>query len=201
MTTIRREITVGAPASSVFAFFVDPALLTRWMGIDADLDARPGGLFRVNINATMVVTGAYRTIDAPRRVVFTWGWDGQDNAVPPGSSEVEVTLREINGATLVAIEHRGLPDDDAVKGHTEGWDHYLERFAAVASGGDPGPDPWVSPSSQCRAVARERRAAPTSGHRCRRRAAARRGAIPRRSRTPRDRRAPSSTPTPAVPGS
>ena len=35
--------------------------------------------------------------------------------------------------------HRGLPDG-AVGDHTSGWDHYLERLAIAASGGDAGPD-------------------------------------------------------------
>jgi hypothetical protein len=42
--------------------------------------------------------------------------------------------------TRVKLVHRGLPDDNAVKEHTEGWDHYLGRLAVVAAGGDPGPD-------------------------------------------------------------
>ena len=38
------------------------------------------------------------------------------------------------------LTHRGLPDDDAVKQHTIGWTHYLDRLSVRASGGDPGPD-------------------------------------------------------------
>ncbi len=34
---------------------------------------------------------------------------------------------------------RGLPDD-AVKDHTRGWDHYLDRLAVVVAGGDAGAD-------------------------------------------------------------
>ncbi len=35
--------------------------------------------------------------------------------------------------------HSGLPAD-AVADHTVGWDHYLDRLATTATGGDPGPD-------------------------------------------------------------
>ena len=144
MSTIHREITIGAPAATVFEFFVDPKLMVRWMGQRAELDARPGGIFRVAINGAMVAEGKFVAVDPPRRVVFTWGWDVDGNPVRPGTSEVEVNLREIDGSTLVIVDHRGLPDDDAVKGHSEGWDHYFERLVTVAAGGDPGPDPWAA---------------------------------------------------------
>jgi hypothetical protein len=26
----------------------------------------------------------------------------------------------------------------------QGWEHFLPRLAIVASGGDPGPDPWTA---------------------------------------------------------
>lgn len=42
--------------------------------------------------------------------------------------------------TRVRLRHSGLPDDNAVAQHTQGWDHYLDRLAVVASGGDAGPD-------------------------------------------------------------
>ena len=144
MSTIRREIAIAAPAVTVFEYFVDPARMTKWMGINAELEARPGGVFRVAINSKSVVKGAYVTVDPPHRVVFTWGWEAADELVQPGSSEVEITLREVDGKTHVAVEHRGLPNDDEAHGHGEGWDHFLGRLASVGAGDDPGPDPWAA---------------------------------------------------------
>ena len=43
------------------------------------------------------------------------------------------------GVGQLVLTHRGLPDD-AVADHSGGWDHYLERLAAVVNGEDPGPD-------------------------------------------------------------
>ena len=44
--------------------------------------------------------------------------------------------------TLLRFTHRDLPNADAVASHAHGWDHYLERLALAAAGGDPGTDPW-----------------------------------------------------------
>ena len=38
---------------------------------------------------------------------------------------------------------RACPEERPRSRHARGWDHYLPRLAAVASGGDPGLDPWI----------------------------------------------------------
>jgi len=60
--------------------------------------------------------------------------------VPPGSSRVEITLHPEGDKTRLRLVHSGLPDDETVVQHTDGWDHYLGRLAVVAAGGDAGPD-------------------------------------------------------------
>jgi uncharacterized protein YndB with AHSA1/START domain len=112
------------------------------MGVDADLDARPGGVFRVNVTGQDVARGEYVEVSPNERVVFTFGWEAESNPVRPGSSTVEVTLEPDGPATLVRLRHLGLPGgpDDR---HAEGWDHYLGRLGAAVVGGDAGPDPWA----------------------------------------------------------
>ena len=72
--------------------------------------------------------------------MFTWGWEGEGAAVPPGSSTVEVTLEPDGDQTIVRLRHFGLPADE-MAGHSKGWDHYMPRLVLAASGVDPGPDP------------------------------------------------------------
>jgi hypothetical protein len=64
--------------------------------------------------------------------------------VPPGSSTIEIELVATETGTTVRFTHRDLPNLEAAGSHAHGWDHYLERLAVVAGGGDPGPDPWLS---------------------------------------------------------
>ena len=139
---VEREVRIDAPADVVFEFFVDPEQMVRWMGVDADLDARPGGVFKVNVTGQDVARGEYVEVSPNERVVFTWGWEAGAKPVRPGSSTVEVTLEPDGPATLVRLRHLGLPGgpDDR---HAEGWDHYLGRLGVAVAGGDAGPDPWV----------------------------------------------------------
>jgi hypothetical protein len=42
----------------------------------------------------------------------------------------------------VEVVHGGLPEPDAAQ-HATCWAHFLDRLAMLASGGDPGSDPWA----------------------------------------------------------
>lgn len=126
-----REIRIGARPETVFSFFTDPGKMTRWKGTLATLDPRPGGTYRVVVTESAVARGEFVELDPPRRLVFTWGWEGEGQMVPPGSSTVEVTLTADGDGTILRLVHRGLPSEQRT-GHGEGWDHFLPRLAAAA---------------------------------------------------------------------
>ena len=121
--------------------------MTRWKGRRADLDPRPGGRYVVEINDQATARGEYVEIDSPRRIVLTWGWDGEGQPVPPGSSRVEITLEPDGDETVVTLRHFGLSEAMRVE-HAKGWDHFMPRLEIAAAGGDPGPDPMEHASNQ-----------------------------------------------------
>ncbi len=49
MILIERELPIAARRETVWQFLVDPTKATRWMGVGASLDPRPGGLYRVEV--------------------------------------------------------------------------------------------------------------------------------------------------------
>jgi uncharacterized protein YndB with AHSA1/START domain len=135
-------VRIAAPPHVVFAYFTDPARMVSWFGVSALLDPRPGGTFRVAANGRDVVVGEYVVVDPPHRVVFTWGFDGANPFVAPGSTRVEVTLVGDGDGTLLTLSHHGLADG-AREPHADGWSHYLARLVPVAAGHPAEPDPWV----------------------------------------------------------
>lgn len=139
-------VTIAASPETVFDFFTDPDKMIQWMGRDADLDPRPGGIMRCDINGRDVASGEFVDLDPPNRLVFTWGWESEESETSPGSSTVEVTLAAQGDETLVTLTHRDLPTAQSREAHSHGWNHYMERLAAAASGADPGADPWGSPA-------------------------------------------------------
>ncbi len=142
-SAVRREVRVQARPETIFALLTDPAKYVRWKGAQANLDPRPGGIYRVQFNSRDIVRGTYVEVVPNRRVVFTWGWEA-GGPVPPGSSTVEITLTPDGDSTIVRLVHRDLPAD-AREAHAQGWDLYLSRLAVAAGGRDPGPDPNATP--------------------------------------------------------
>jgi uncharacterized protein YndB with AHSA1/START domain len=99
----------------------------------------PGGRFRMTMGNGMRAKGRFLELVPDERVVFTWGWLGNEQ-LPPGSSTVEIELVPDGEGTLVRLTHRGLPAEE-MQIHEAGWRHYLPRLALVAEGGDAGVDP------------------------------------------------------------
>jgi uncharacterized protein YndB with AHSA1/START domain len=138
-----RTLSIAAKPETVWEFFVDPEKLMRWKGIKADLDAQAGGAYYCEVIPGHTARGQFVEVDRPNRLVFTWGWEGQEG-VPPGSSTIEVELTPDGDGTSLRFVHRDLPGAEAVASHATGWDHYLPRLEIAAAGGDPGADPWVT---------------------------------------------------------
>ena len=142
-TVYERTLSIDASPETVWEFLVDPEKLMRWKGINADLDPRPGGVYRCEVIPGHTARGEFVELDPPHRLVFSWGWDGNDG-VPPGSSTIEIELATDGEGTSLRFVHRDLPNAEAVASHAHGWDHYLPRLELAAAGGDPGEDPWVT---------------------------------------------------------
>lgn len=127
------EQRIAASPAAVFGFFASTEAWLRWQGTEGEIDARPGGVFRMNVRGDGFVSGRFVEVDPPRRLVFTWGWEGPDAPYPvsPGASTVEVDLLPDGGHTLLRLTHRirGVEMEPLVRG---GWTLYLERLAAVA---------------------------------------------------------------------
>jgi uncharacterized protein YndB with AHSA1/START domain len=142
-----RELHVAARPETVWQFLVDPEKVARWKGSPGEIDARPGGAFRIDVLPGHTASGSFLEVDPPRRLVYTWGWEQTDDGpspVPPGSSTVEIVLEPAGDGTRLRFTHRGLPDAESAARHAEGWNHYLARLAVAAGAGDPGPDPWAT---------------------------------------------------------
>ena len=142
-TAIRREIAIAASPETVWEFLVDPEKATRWMGMSASLDARPGGEYRVQVISGNVASGEFVEVDPPHRLVQTWGWDPSGRGeIEPGSTRVEFELIASGEGTILRFRHE-LPTAKAAESHGHGWDHYFVRLVVAAAGGDPGVDPWI----------------------------------------------------------
>ncbi len=141
-TTVEREVEIAARPETIWQMLIDPNEVVRWMGRRADFEPRPGGRYWLDVVPGHTAAGKFVEIDPPRRLVYTFGWEGSDG-VPPGSTTVIFELVPRGKNTLLRFTHRDLPNTAAAESHSHGWDHYFERLSIAATGGNPGVDPWI----------------------------------------------------------
>lgn len=140
MAELVREVMIDATPETIWPFLTEPDKQIQWHGTVAELDPKPGGVYRVLVAGQYQSAGEYVEVVPHEKLVFTFGWEDEGNPITPGSTTVEITLQPEGDKTLVRLVHRGLPDAQAAEMHGMGWEHYLKRLVVRASGGDPGPD-------------------------------------------------------------
>lgn len=143
-TELRLERLIAATPDRVFAHWVEPALLIKWWGPEGydvpfhAIDARPGGQWRTTMRAPdgkrFTVSGIYRTIEPPRRVVFSWAWE-DDKGVRGHETEVTVNLEPAPGGTRLVLVQKEFDTKDSRDRHGEGWGSALNRFTQLLEGG------------------------------------------------------------------
>lgn len=132
LRTIEQSLHIAAPPETVWQYWVDPDRMLQWWGVAARLDPRAGGEYRVEMQQGPVMMGEFLELDAHKRLVFSFGWDGNPAGDPlaPGSTRVEVTLEPEERGTRLTLRHE-LPASHASE-HDEGWRHYLGILAERA---------------------------------------------------------------------
>ncbi|MCA9243837.1 MAG: SRPBCC domain-containing protein [Phycisphaerales bacterium] len=140
--TAHASITIGADPEIVWRFLSEPERFGAWIGAYAgapplpgtSIDPRVGGKVRVQYPGDgMFASGEFVEIDPPNRVVLTWGYEHGSHGIGPGESRIEITLTPVANGTRVDLRHSGLPDDDAARGASGGWTHYLTMMARQAA--------------------------------------------------------------------
>ncbi|HTA31894.1 MAG TPA: SRPBCC domain-containing protein [Solirubrobacteraceae bacterium] len=139
-TTLRLERTFDAPAEDVFDAWTNPEVLRRWWGPGptwrtpvAEVDLRVGGRYRLSmedpdVGTSLTVTGEYREVRRPERLVYSWSWEEDGHA--GHESTVTVEFVERDERTIVLLEHSGLESQESRERHEQGWAACLELFAA-----------------------------------------------------------------------
>src|ERR1700722_11661443 len=105
---VRRETHIAAPCATVFAFLTDPEKIIRWIGAEAATETQPGGLYLVKGISDRSARGVFREVVPVHRLAYSFGWEGVE-AVPPGSSLIEIDLIHRDGGTPVPLTPTGLP--------------------------------------------------------------------------------------------
>jgi uncharacterized protein YndB with AHSA1/START domain len=156
---IDREIEIAARPDTVFRFFTDPARWASWWGAGSTIDATPGGRVLIRYPGGVEAAGQVVEIDAPKRIVFTYGYVS-GTPIPAGASRVTIGVATSAAGSRVTLRHE--LDDAAVRdAHVQGWRYQLSLFAnivsaEVAAGVPQAVDGWLSAWAEPDEAARRR---------------------------------------------
>ena len=136
--TVEQTLRIRARPETVWRYWTDPQRVCDWWGAAAELDPRPGGVYRVEMSGGPVMVGEYVELVPHERIVFTFGWEPTSGvpAVAPSSTRVEVTFAADAGDTIMTLRHTGLPVAFADE-HAAGWAHFLPLLVAAVESGSP----------------------------------------------------------------
>lgn len=135
---LRIERLIAAPPEKLFAMWTDPKLMALWFAPDemsaesCAADATPGGKWQVVMRhpagRRSTVSGVFRAVEPPKRLVFTWAWL-DETGVRGHETEVTVTFEPAPGGTRLTLVHRGFATEDGRRQHNQGWDGCLDKLA------------------------------------------------------------------------
>lgn len=137
-----KTVFLPVDPDTAFLLITEPERLRRWKAVAARVELRIGGSYRWTVTPGHVALGTFVEIEPGKRVIYTWGWEG-DTQLPPGASTVTVTLEAVDGGTTVQLIHDGLTAEQEI-GHAQGWNHFMARLVLLATTGDAGADDWAA---------------------------------------------------------
>lgn len=140
--TVQVKQTFAAPRTKVFRAWTEPEELKKWWRPGGcilphvEMDLQVGGHYRFGLQFppedVFYLTGIYREVQPPEKLVFTWRWEKQEMDI--GESLVTVEFHDRGEATEIVLTHEKFPSEEAAERHHQGWISIFESFAQAIQG-------------------------------------------------------------------
>lgn len=156
-TTVDKTLKINrrfkAPRERVFAAFTSADSIKQWFGpgpvrvVECTADFRVGGSYRIKARSPesegdVVVSGVYREISPPAKIVYTWKWEDDEDWVNV-ESLVTFEFNAVGDETELNLTHTGFPSVESGGRHEHGWGGCLDKLEALLAG-EPAPE--IKPS-------------------------------------------------------
>lgn len=147
---VKIEREFDAPIDLVWKMWTDPKLFSQWYGPNGmtipvtEMDLKIGGIRKICMEMrspdrtmSMRFTGVFKEITPTSRLVYTESMcdpngtliSPKDMGMPDGTpdvTEVIVELSDVDGKTLMTMQHIGVPEGSAGQG---GWEQAFGKLA------------------------------------------------------------------------
>jgi uncharacterized protein YndB with AHSA1/START domain len=138
-TTLELRRVFDASPAAVFDAWLTREEWAAWIGPEGMncevpvLEPRVGGRYEISMHLAngqvIPVSGTFKTIDRPHRLVFSWGWNGD----PSRQSLVTLEFTAQGAGTELLLRQEGLGTVANRDDHGKGWTgtlNKLERYLA-----------------------------------------------------------------------
>lgn len=135
--TLELDRIVPASRARVFSAFTSADELAQWWGPEGftipsiDFEPRVGGSYRIEMRPPegepFFLKGEFRVVEPPERLAFTFAWEDPD----PDDRDtlVELTLRDLEDSTEVALRQSTFRTAARRDLHHDGWTETLDKLA------------------------------------------------------------------------
>ncbi len=140
-TTLTITRHFDAPPERVFDAWLDPKLIAQWIGprgVQAEatkLEARIGGAYAITMHTPdkmdPKVSGAYKEIVRPSRLVFSWMWAHETQ-----ETLVTLTFKPAGKGTEMTLVHTNFATAERRDSHNNGWTGSFDKLAEVLAKAD-----------------------------------------------------------------
>ena len=128
-----------APLARLYQAWTDPEMMGEWfhpnpeMRSTCTVDLRVGGRYEIRMypqeGDPYVAVGEYQEIIPNEKLVFTWRWQGVEDAE---ESLVTVLFRSLSEReTELTLQHKRFLDEEDLNSHAEGWAGTFDQLAAA----------------------------------------------------------------------
>ena len=119
-----------ASPETVFRAWTRPEALKAWWcphgwsAVAVEIDLRVGGAYRIGMRraepgSAVFVSGNFLEVCPPRRLQYTWRWQGAFEGMP--DTLVTVEFVEFKGGTELILRHENFAVAEARQAHWIGW--------------------------------------------------------------------------------
>jgi uncharacterized protein YndB with AHSA1/START domain len=122
-----------ASRERVFAAFASVEAMKLWLGpgpcgvVSGTSEFRVGGSYKLQMNTPhgpAELSGRYREIAPPSRLVFTWKWNDPDAP----ETVVTISLTAFGNETEMVLTHTGFTSGESKGNHNMGWAGSFEKL-------------------------------------------------------------------------
>ena len=139
--TLVIERTFDATPENVFDAWIDPVQVAKWYGPEGftndihEYCATPGGGYRLTMHSPdgemHPLKGKFITVERPKKLVFTWQWEGDGGAEMNAETVVTVEFKAMGSKTEMTMTHERLAGEKSKQMHEQGWSSSFTKLEKI----------------------------------------------------------------------